>query len=321
MFEEIANVGNLLEAWREFIRGKRGKPDVQEFEMRLMDNIFALHRDLRNHTYRHGDYEAFNVSDPKPRHIHKAGVRDRLLHHAVYRVLYPYFDRKFIADSFSCRIGKGTHKALNRFRAFGYKASYNNTTTCWILKCDIRRFFASVDHGILLDILEGHLDEETLWLIRAIIESFSSDRPGVGLPLGNLTSQLLVNIYLNEFDRFVKHNLRARFYIRYADDFVIFSDDHILLKQILPEIRLFLGKQMKLDLHSDKVSIRTLASGIDFLGWVHFPDYRRLRTSTKRRVLKRIREHPQPETIASYRSWVSKSTLTQVLTHSTRGPW
>lgn len=301
MFEQIVSVENLLEAWREFLPGKRGKPDVQEFSLRLMDNIFSLHRDLLHRTYRHGGYQAFNVSDPKPRHIHKASVRDRLLHHAVYRVLYPCFDRKFISDSFSCRVGKGTHRAINRFRAFGYRTGQNDTKTCWILKCDIRKFFASVDHKTLLTILEQDLDEGTLWLVREIIASFSSTRHGIGLPLGNLTSQLFVNVYMNEFDSFVKHCLRAKYYLRYADDFAVFSDNHAWLDSILPRIRFFLGEWLKLDLHPDKVSIRTLASGADFLGWVHFSDHRVLRTATRRRVLKRMKAHPEPETVASYR--------------------
>src|SRR3989344_2955229 len=141
-FEDIISTENLLEAWEEFVNGKRSKKDVQEFSLHLMDNILSLHQDLANHSYRHGGYKAFNISDPKPRSIHKANVRDRLIHHAIYRVLYPFFDRTFIADSFSCRLRKGTHKSLDRFRSFAYKASKNNTRTCWILKCDIRKFFA-----------------------------------------------------------------------------------------------------------------------------------------------------------------------------------
>ncbi len=137
MFEQIISVENLLEAWREFLNGKRGKPDVREFSLHLMDHVFSLHRELVNRAYRHGGYVAFNISDPKPRNIHKARVRDRLLHHAMYRVLYPCFDKKFISDSFSCRNNKGMRKALDRFRAFAYRVSKNNTKQCWILKCDI----------------------------------------------------------------------------------------------------------------------------------------------------------------------------------------
>lgn len=300
-FEDIIGVENLLEAWRDFLRGKRHKRDVQEFQLHLMNNIFELHNDLRNHTYRHGGYQAFNICDPKPRSIHKASVRDRLLHHAIYRALYPFFDRTFIADSFSCRIGKGTHKALNRFREFGYGASRNNTRTCWVLKCDIKKFFASIDHGVLNQILRQYIpDRDPLWLLGEVIGSFSSTRPGVGLPLGNLTSQLLVNIYMNEFDHFVKHRLKAKYYVRYADDFVILSGNREWLEKLIPRIQEFLQSHLKLSLHPDKVFIKTRTSGIDFLGWVHFPDHRVLRTTTKNRMIKRLHDAPSPATQQSY---------------------
>lgn len=301
MFHTITSVENLLEAWKEFLRGKRRKPDVQEFGMHLMDNLFSLHRDLISGAYRHGPYHAFNISDPKPRNIHKATVRDRLLHHAIYRVLYPYFDRRFITDSFSCRVEKGTHRALNRFRTFGYKVSQNHTRTCWALKCDIKKFFANIDHTTLLKILEPYLDEKTFWLIGMIVGSFNSGQSGVGLPLGNLTSQLLVNVYMNEFDQFIKHVLKAQYYLRYADDFAVFSHDRVRLETLLPRIDSFLRVRLKLELHPNKISIRTLASGVDFLGWVHFPGHRVLRTATKRRMLKRIAAHPTRETFESYR--------------------
>lgn len=301
IFKDIISVDNLLTAWREFLRGKRKRSDVAGFSLCLTDNIFALHGDLAEKTYRHGPYWAFKVNDPKPRDIHKAPVRDRLLHHAVYRILYPYFDRKFIFDSYSCRLGKGTHKAMNRFRAFAYKASRNHTRTLWVLKCDIRKFFASIDHEILFDILRRHIaDEDTLWLLRQVIGSFSSMRPGVGLPLGNLTSQLLVNVYMNEFDQFVKRGLGMKCYVRYADDFVLMSEDRSCLVSVLPAIGTFLRERLKLDLHPDKVSIRTVASGIDFLGWVHFTDHRVIRTTTRRRILKRLAKHTAHETLASY---------------------
>ncbi|MBI2888555.1 MAG: group II intron reverse transcriptase domain-containing protein [Candidatus Liptonbacteria bacterium] len=298
---DIASLENLLEAWREFVRGKRYKPDVQEFVLWLMDNILALHADLCNGMYRHGPYRHFRIADPKPRDIHKATVRDRLLHHAIYRVLYSFFDRTFIADSFSCRDGKGTHRAMNRFREFGYHTSYNHTRTCWVLKCDIRKFFASIDHAALMGILRARIpDKGIIQLLGEIIGSFSSTAPGVGLPLGNLTSQLLVNIYMHEFDQFMKHTLRAKEYIRYADDFVVFSPNKMWLEAILPEIESFLWGRLKLRLHPEKVSIKTLVSGVDFLGWVHFPDHRVLRTATKRRMLKSVAHNPKSQTIASY---------------------
>ena len=282
------------------MKGKRKRKDVQEFSLSLMDNIIQLHQELANHTYNHGPYQAFRINDPKPRKIHKSLVRDRLLHHAIYRQLYPFFDQTFICDSFSCRIGKGTHRALNRFRSFAYKASKNNTKTCWILKCDIRKFFENINHEVLLAILEKYIpDRNIIWLLERVIFSFSS-APGRGLPLGNLTSQLFVNIYMNEFDQFVKHKLKAKYYIRYADDFVVMFRDKSWLEELLPKIGDFLSENLKLDIHPDKVFIKTLASGVDFLGWVHFPDHRILRTITKRRMLRRLGETKKPESVNSY---------------------
>lgn len=300
-FENIISVDNLLEAWKEFLSGKRGKKDVQDFSLNLMDNIFSLHSDLLNHTYKHGAYQAFNICDPKPRNIHKAPVRDRLLHHAICRVLYPFFVKVFIADSYSCQIDKGTHRALNRFREFSYIISKNNTQTCWVLKCDIKKFFASIDQELLLVILEQYIpDQNIIWLLGQVIKSFSSTVPGKGLPLGNLTSQLLVNIYMNEFDQFIKHKLKTKYYIRYADDFVIFSQDRGWLKQQTLLIKGFLIDRLKLELHPDKLFIKTWASGVDFLGWIHFSDHWVLRTATKRRMMRRLRQKKSPATTNSY---------------------
>jgi len=250
-FEKIISVENLLLAWKEFLCGKRKNEDVEVFQLHLMDNILSLHQDLKNKTYKHGGYHAFNISDPKPRNIHKANVRDRLLHHAIYRILYPYFDSKFIHDSYSCRINKGTHKAINRFRDFSRKVSKNNTKTHFVLKCDIRKFFANIDHEILKEILSRTvLDSDILWLLSQVIDSFSTrqDLIEVGLPLGNLTSQLLVNIYMNEFDQFMKRELKVKYYIRYADDFVILSEDKKYLEELLLKISNFLEKELKLEI-------------------------------------------------------------------------
>ncbi|MFA6416080.1 MAG: reverse transcriptase domain-containing protein [Candidatus Paceibacterota bacterium] len=301
-YEDIISLDNLLGAWRQFVRDKKSKKDVQEFELNLMSNIISLHLDLKHKTYSHGPYLAFNISDPKPRNIHKALVRDRLLHHAIYRVLHHHFNSKFIYDSYSCRLGKGTHKAIKRFEQMARKVSCNNTKTGWILKCDVRKFFASIDQTILLNILKKHEpDPDIIWLLERVISSFYSTEFGKGLPLGNLTSQLLVNIYINEFDQFMKHQLKAKYYLRYADDFVIMDTDKRCLEKLLPKIKVFLLVQLKLTLHPDKVYIKTLASGVDFLGWVHFPHYRVLRTATRRRMFKRIRETSgKKETVQSY---------------------
>jgi RNA-directed DNA polymerase len=301
-YNDITSVENLLEAWREFVEGKRKRVDVQEFGRYLMQNVLELHRELALGTYQHGSYHHFKITDPKPRDIHKASVRDRLVHHAVYRKLYPFFDRTFIADSYSCRTEKGTHRAMNRFRSFARKVSKNDTRTCWVLKCDIRKFFASIDQEIVIRIIGCYIPEErTRALIQNIISSFNSGEVDRGLPLGNLTSQLLVNIYMNEFDQFAKHTLKAKYYIRYADDFVFLSTDYEWLVSLLSQIRDFLRENLKLELHPDKVSLSTLASGIDFLGWIHFPDHRVLRTSTKRRMLRAMKGNPSEGIAASYR--------------------
>ena len=181
-YYEIISVDNLLEAWREFVKGKKKKNDVQLFSISLMENIFRLNTDLMDYTYKHSGYQEFSICDPKPRNIHKAVVRDRLLHHAIHKVLYPFFDKFFITDSFSCRIDKGIHKAIKKFEENTRQASRNNTKTCWVLKCDIKKFFDSVDHEILIKILKQKiLDLDILWLLGEVIESFNKQSSQLSL--------------------------------------------------------------------------------------------------------------------------------------------
>lgn len=209
-----------------------------------------------------------------------------------------------------------------RFNTFNYKVSKNNTKTCWVLKCDIRKFFASINHEILKNILSQYiLDKNVLWLLSEIINSFQTSRnlervvpsdncegltlPAgqagfAGLPLGNLTSQLFVNIYMNEFDQFVKHKLKAKYYIRYADDFVLLFENRDWLEKQKVLIQDFLKDNLKLNLHPDKVFIKTVASGIDFLGWINFTDHRVLRTATKKRMFRNLKnKQGKKETIQS----------------------
>lgn len=289
-------------SWQEFLRGKRKRKDVTEFSIHFMDNIITLHKKLKDKTYRHGKYYAFKINDPKPRDIHKALVRDRIVHHALYRILLPYFDKKFIYDSYSCRIDKGTHRAVNRFRFFSRKVSRNNTQTAWVLKCDIKKFFASIDHAILKRTLEKHIvDKDILWLFGQIIDSFhTKDATCTGLPLGNVTSQLLINVYMNEFDQFMKRKLKVKYYVRYADDFVILHSDKHYLENLIPKISDYLEIHLKLSLHPEKVFIKSFSSGVDFLGWVHFPHHRVLRTTTKRRMFKKLKLRRTKDTVASY---------------------
>ncbi len=261
---------------------------MQQFQLRLMENILDLHYELKNKTYKHSAYEHFVITDPKPRDIHKASVRDRLLHHAIHRVLYPYFDNLFMTNSYSCRLNKGNHKAVDMFRAYAFVASANHTKSLWVLKCDVKRFFASVDHTVLKSLLKEHIDNvNTNWLLEEVIDSFQT-KSQKGLPLGNLTSQLLVNIYLNELDQYIKRVLKAKHYIRFADDFVILNRDRKFLESSLIEIERFLFDKLKLEIHPNKVFIKTLASGVDFLGWVHFQDHRIPRAATRRRIARGV---------------------------------
>ena len=302
IYNNIISFDNLLTAWQEFLRGKRKRKDVAVFSVNLVSNISSLQRDLSSRTYTHGGYESFKINDSKPRDIHKASVRDRLLHHAIYRILYPFFDSKFIFDSYSCRLDKGTHRAIDRFCEYAGKVSKNHMQTVWVLKCDIKKFFANIDHGILKSILRTYFgDEDTLWLLGTAIDSFDTiGKVGVGLPLGNLTSQLFVNIYMNKFDQFVKRKLKAKYYVRYADDFVILDENKEYLESLLAEISGFLKDELNLDLNPKKVSISTFASGVDFLGWINFSHHRVLRNSTKKRIILKWKDGLSDESISSY---------------------
>ena len=154
IFQQIISLENLFLAWEEFKKDKQKKNDVLAFEWELEKHILELHRDLKYHTYKHDVYTAFMITDPKQRHIHKATVRDRIVHHAIYRVLYPMFDNTFVYDTYSCRLKKGSHKAVRRLEKFSGKVSRNYTHPCFALKCDVKKFFDSVDHQILFNLLK-----------------------------------------------------------------------------------------------------------------------------------------------------------------------
>lgn len=295
IFAEIISPENLFLAWDNFKSGKQKKTDVQKFEWELEQNIFQLYRDLRRGAYRHHSYSAFYISDPKQRHIHKAEVRDRVLHHAVFSALNPIFEKTFIANSFSCRIGKGTHKGFFALEKMIRKTSKNYSQPCFILKCDIKKFFDTVDHAILMNILKKRIkDKNAARLLGEIIGSFSSAYSDIfyakGVPIGNLTSQLFANIYLNEFDQFVKNKLRIKHYARYTDDFVIVSEDKTYLRNILKPVSGFLKEQLALELHPKKIAIIKYSQGVDFLGYIALPHYRLIRSKTKKRIFKRLKK-------------------------------
>lgn len=288
LYERIISLENLCAAWREFKSGKLGKMDVLRFAERAEEHLVALHKDLERETYRHGPYSRFFVYDPKLRPIAKASVRDRVLHHAICRVLAPIFDKRFIYDSYSSRRGKGTHAANARLREFAHRLSRNNTRTVWLLKCDIRKFFDSVDHEVLLHICAKTIcDPKTLSLLRNIVESFET-RPGKGIPLGNLTSQLFANVYLDRLDQFVKRELRTKHYVRYTDDFVLLSTNREELECALMRIRAFLSAELLIDLHPDKILFARWDRGFDYLGYVHFPHHTLVRTKTVRRMFRKL---------------------------------
>lgn len=292
-YQEIISLENLLVAWEEFAKEKKKRADVRIFARALLHNVLSLHQDLTNFSYRHSRYEAFKVNDPKPRNIHKAIVCDRLLHRAIYRILYPIFDQTFIHDSYSCRDDKGTHRAFRQLINFSYRVSKNYTRPCLAIKMDIRKFFDSIDHKILLELLQKRInDPKLLDLLKQIIQSFEFS-PGKGMPLGNLTSQLFANVYMDPLDKFVKHQLRAKYYLRYADDFMLLSTNADQLMGYFIEINRFLKTELKLHIHPNKVHLRKLSQGIDFVGYVSLPRYSLPRRKTLGRIFRQVEKLDQ----------------------------
>ncbi len=256
--------------------------------LNLEDNIFKLQKDLLDKKWEPDPYKAFYVRDPKLRHIHKASVRDRVLYQAVYRKLYGAFDKHFIYDSYSCRSDKGLHKGYRRLELFIRKSTKNYTMTSYVLKCDIRKFFDSISHDKLFSLIYKKIvDQDILQLVKQILDSFSKNE-GVGLPLGNVTSQLFSNIYLNELDQFIKHKLKVKYYARYCDDFVIVNSSEEKLEYFIKQIDYFLKVNLRVNLHPKKVIIRKVSRGIDFLGYISMRSHSLLRTNTKKRIIKKI---------------------------------
>lgn len=319
LFERIISKENLFAAWREFQKGKMGKQDVLAFSEHFEQHLLQLHADLVSGTYSHGPYIRFLIHDPKQRRIAKASVRDRILHHAICRVITPGFDKTFIFDTYSSRKTKGVHRAIERLQSLAQKLSRNNTQTVWALKCDIRKCFDSVGHDCLIELCARRVrDDRAMALLKDILDSFET-RPGKGIPLGNLTSQLFANIYLDRLDQYAKRELRIKNYLRYTDDFVLLSRDRTELERVLPLIRRFLLHDLDLDLHPAKVSFRKWHQGVDFLGYGHFPYYRVLRTKTKKRMIRKLRNQREEfearaidedevrQTVASYLGVLSHS--------------
>ena len=324
-YSSLISLTNLFQAWEEFKKGKRNKRDVQVFERNLEDNLFDLYFALKSKSYKHGGYFEFYVNDPKRRHIHKAKVSDRIVHHLLYKYLYDIFDKIFICDSYSCRVGKGTHRAVKRLEEFTRIVSKNYTQDCWALKLDIKKFFASVDHSVLLKLISKKVkDPEILWLVKEVINSFHANRGSTsitgriskGIPLGNLTSQIFANIYLNELDQFIKHDHKIKHYLRYADDFIILDASKVKLLHYINIMKSYLDKYLKLELHPNKIVFRKLRQGIGFCGYVMLPYYILSRTKTKKRIFKKTLESKISEqSLQSYLGYFSHANTFLVSLH------
>jgi retron-type reverse transcriptase len=288
LYPQITAFANLYQAFKNAARGKRKKHDVAAFEYNLEANLFRLQQELQTQTYTPGPYYNFRIYDPKERLISAAPFRDRVVHHALCNVIEPLFDRRFIYDTYACRKGKGTHAAMDRCQAFTRRFPY-------VLQADIRHFFPNMDHAVLRSQWERWIsDPQTRWLCDQILKSgadvhkgehaptyfpgddlFTANRPK-GLPIGNLTSQFWANVYLNPFDHFVKRELKCPGYVRYVDDFLLFSPDKSSLHCWREQIIAFLAT-LRLRVHDHRAVVYPTRTGIPFLGWHIFPNHRRLK--------------------------------------------
>ncbi len=286
LYSKIYDLRNLFFAYLEARKGKTRKPYVIEFEANLRENLLKLHEELKNQTYSPKSLKTFILRDPKTRKISKADFRDRIVHHAICNILELIFDKIFIYDSCANRIGKGNIFALKRFNQFIRKVSRNGKINGWFnnnqvkgycLKADIRHYFQEVNHNILLEIIKRKIkDEKVISLIKKILDNGKA-KDGIGMPLGNLTSQFFANVYLNELDYFAKHELKAKYYIRYVDDFVILHESKEQLGIWKKDIDKFLRDKLKLELHPEKSKISPVSRGIDFVGFRSFYHFRLLR--------------------------------------------
>jgi retron-type reverse transcriptase len=298
LFERLVSFENLLAAAQAARRGKRFKSSTARFDYHLEQELLTLQDELRSQTYRPSPYHTFTIREPKTRLISAAPYRDRVVHHALCRVIEPIFERTFVKDSYACRVGKGTHLAVEEFQRHARRYPY-------VLKCDIAKYFPSIDHAILIGLVERKIkDPRVLWLVRTIVvasneqefvcrhfegdDLFTPLTRRKGIPIGNLTSQFFANVYLNGFDHFVKEELRCRAYLRYCDDFVVFDDDKRALWTIYEAMGRYLAS-LRLTLHPRKCHVLPTRSGVDFLGYRVFPTHRRLRASTVKRCIRRLR--------------------------------
>ena len=288
LYAQVYDWENLLLAWARARKGKRGQPPAATFEMNVAQNLLALQEELAEKRYQPGGYVSFHIHEPKRRLISAAPFRDRVAHHALCNVMEPIFERRFIHDSYANRRGKGSHAALDRCQEFARRYPY-------VLQCDAQQFFPAIDHALLMRSIQRVIvDPELLGLCERILESgrgvlsdeyamtyfagddlFAANRPR-GLPIGNLTSQFWANVYLNQLDHFVKRELGCPAYLRYVDDFLLFADDKATLWRWRGEIIDFLA-DLRLTLHEERCHPQPVSEGIPFLGFVVYPQHRRLK--------------------------------------------
>ncbi|MFZ3077884.1 MAG: reverse transcriptase/maturase family protein [Candidatus Aenigmatarchaeota archaeon] len=292
LFPDMCSFGNLHSAYLKARKGKRFKEDVLDFSYNLEPNLLQLKRELESQEYRHGGYKIFFVEDSKKRTIKAAPFRDRVVHHALCNVIEPIFEKTFIHDSYACRKGKGTHAGVRRLAKFVRSRRFG-----YYMKCDIRKYFPSINHKILFSVISKRIkDEKVLRVVREIIDS-AYDGEDRGIPIGNLTSQLFANIYLNEFDCFAKHTLGIRFYARYVDDF-IFLEQKSRLLEIKKGVIVFL-ETIRLEIHEESALPYPVAQGIDFTGYRIFATHIALRKSFIKKVKRKIESASAP-TIQSW---------------------
>lgn len=308
LFDKICSLKNLHSAYLKARKCKRYRSNTLEFSYRLEDNLLKIQQELQGQTYCHGNYREFVVRDLKKRRIKAPPFSDRVIHHALCNVINGLFDRGFIFDSYACRKKKGTHKAIKRLERFlklSAKPCGEGVTSpkIFCLKCDVSKYFENINHEVLLRMIKKKIaDKKALWLIKKILDS-SEEKPGTGIPIGNLTSQLFANIYLNKLDQFAKHKLRAKYYIRYMDDFLVLGFDKKELHRVKEGIREFLRNKLNLELHPKKANIFPVEKGVDFLGYQIFGTHRLLRKSTVRRFVKRIKTRRKPQSLQSWAAY------------------
>ncbi len=308
MNEEIYSFLNLLEAYRLARRDNRYKRQVCRFDYYLESNLLRLQWELTTGRYEPSSYAYFIVTDPKLRHVAAPNFRDRVFHHALIKVIEPAFDKSFIFDSFACRKNKGTHVAMKRTKQFlqAGRSIYGKDTPLYILQCDVSKFFPSISWDILISFIQKKIDSTSLMAVvskiitthkvyddKGRIITFPKEVINIeerhGLPIGNLTSQLFANVYLNPLDHFVKESLKERWYGRYMDDFFIIHPDSKHLVQVREQIKEFLAQTLHLKLHPKKSAITNVAGGVAFVGYRIFYDHILIRSNTLLRFQRKYR--------------------------------